>query len=177
MNKGTAIVGFFLSFLAGLALMWGIDRANGIAVGPDSAAVGGGLDHSAAPVPVTAKDPMWGRADAPVTIVEISDFQCPFCSRVGDTMATIKKTYGPDKVRIVWKHNPLPFHKDARPAHEAAATVFGLGGNDAFWKFHDLLFQNQRNLGEANFEKWATQSGVDAAKFKALWQEVSGEEQ
>jgi protein-disulfide isomerase len=167
MNKGTAIVGFFLSFLAGLALMWGLDRAHGVGVGPDAVATTGGLDHSAAPVPVTAKDPIWGRADAPVTIVEISDFQCPFCSRVGGTIDQIKKTYGPEKVRIVWKHNPLPFHKDARPAHEAAATVFGVAGSDAFWKFHDLLFQNQKNLSEANFEKWATQAGADAAKFKA----------
>jgi protein-disulfide isomerase len=167
MNKGTAIVGFFLSFLAGLALMWGLDRAHGVGIGPESTAASGGLDHSAAPVPVTAKDPIWGRADAPVTIVEISDFQCPFCSRVGGTIDQIKKTYGPDKVRIVWKHNPLPFHKDARPAHEAAATVFAIGGSDAFWKFHDLLFQNQKNLGEANFEKWAQQSGVDVAKFKS----------
>lgn len=167
MNKGTAIVGFFLSFLAGLALMWGLDRANGVSVGPESSSSGGGFDHSAAPVPVTSKDPIWGRADAPVTIVEISDFQCPFCSRVGGTIDQIKKTFGPDKVRIVWKHNPLPFHKDARPAHEAAATVFGIAGNDAFWKFHDLLFQNQKNLGEANFENWAQQAGVDVAKFKA----------
>jgi protein-disulfide isomerase len=167
MNKGTAIVGFFLSFLAGLALMWGLDRAHGVGIGPELTGASGGLDHSAAPVPVTAKDPIWGRADAPVTIVEISDFQCPFCSRVGPTMEQIKKTYGPDKVRIIWKNNPLPFHKDARPAAEAAATVFGVAGSDAFWKFNDLLFQNQKNLAETNFEKWATQAGADAAKFKA----------
>lgn len=167
MNKGTAIVGFFLSFLAGLALMWGLDRAHGIGMNPDQAAATAGLDHSAAPVPVTTKDPIWGRADAPVTIVEISDFECPFCSRVGPTMEQIRKNFGPDKVRIVWKHNPLPFHKSARPAHEAAATVMGIGGSDAFWKFHDLLFQNQRNLTDANFEKWAGQVGIDVAKFKA----------
>lgn len=167
MNKGTAIVGFFLSFLAGLALMWGLDRANGIGMGPDTAAVKGGLDHSAAPIPVTGKDPIWGRADAPVTIVEISDFECPFCLRVGASLDKIKSDYGPEKVRIVWKHSPLPFHKNARAAHEAAATVFGVAGSDAFWKFHDLLFQNQKNLSETNFEKWATQAGADAAKFKA----------
>jgi protein-disulfide isomerase len=166
MNKGTAIVGFFLSFLAGLALMWGLDRAHGVGMGPDQAAATAGLDHSAAPVPVTAKDPIWGRPDAPVTIVEISDFECPFCSRVGPTIDQIKKSFGPEKVRIVWKHNPLPFHKEARPAHEAAATVFGIAGNDAFWKFHDLLFQNQRSLTPENFEKWAAQAGVDVAKFK-----------
>src|SRR5690606_20494475 len=108
------------------------------------------------------------RADAPVTIVEISDFQCPFCARVGSTLQQIKDTYK-DQVRIVWKHNPLDFHKQARPAHEAAAAVFALGGNDAFWKFHDLAFANQQNLTEENFEKWAVEAGVDRAKFKEAY--------
>ncbi len=168
MNKGTAIVGFFMSFLAGMFLMWGLERNRGPEIAAESAA-GGALDHSAAAVPVTGKDPQWGNADAPVTIVEISDFQCPFCARVNPTIKQIKDTYGPDKVRVVWKHNPLPFHKEARPAHEAAAAVFELGGNDAFWKFHDLAFANARNLTEENFEKWAVEAGVDRAKFKEAY--------
>lgn len=164
MNKGTAIVGFLMSFFAGMFLMWGVDRGKS----PDIAAEGSAeaADHSAASVPVTANDPVWGSATAPVTIVEISDFQCPFCGRVVPTIEELKKTYGPEKLRLVWKHNPLPFHKQARPAHEAAATVFGLGGSDAFWKFYDLAFANQRALTDENFLKWATQAGVDAAKFK-----------
>jgi protein-disulfide isomerase len=149
--------------------MYGLDRSKGVSVEPEMAAAKGGLDHSAAPVPVTAKDPFWGRADAPVTIVEVSDFECPFCSRVEPTMDQIRKNYGPEKVRIVWKNNPLPFHKEARPAAEAAMTVFSLGGSDAFWKFHDTLFQNQRTLSEDNFEKWATAAGVDGPKFKAAY--------
>jgi len=166
MNKGTAIVGFFLAFLAGMALMWGIDRRSGVSVDSEESSSSAEFDHSSAPVPVTAQDPIWGRADAPVTIVEISDFQCPFCSRVGPTLDQIKKTYGPEKVRIVWKHNPLPFHKEARPAHEAAATVMGIAGSEAFWKYHDILFKNNRSLKDAPFEKWATEVGVDANKFK-----------
>src|SRR5690606_37138550 len=59
-----------------------------------------------------------------------------------------------------------PFHKAARPAHEAAATVHALAGNDAFWKFHDLAFANQKALTETNIEKWAVEAGVDAAKFE-----------
>jgi protein-disulfide isomerase len=168
MNKGTAIVGFLLSFIAGMFLMWGIDRRSGVEISAEGSAAGS-LDHSAASVPVTSKDPTWGKADAPVTIVEISDFECPFCSRVGPTLKQVKDTYGPDKVRIVWKHNPLPFHKNARPAHEASATVFGLAGSDAFWKFHDLAFANAKSLTPENFEKWATESGVDLAKFKAAF--------
>ncbi len=99
-----------------------------------------------------------------MTIVEVSDFECPFCSRVVPTVARIKKDYGEDKVRVVWKNNPLPFHKSARPAADAGATVQALGGD--FWKFHDLTFQNQKDLTPENFQKWAVASGVDGAKFK-----------
>jgi protein-disulfide isomerase len=149
--------------------MYGIDKSRGPDIQAENAAApSGGIDHSAASVPVTAKDPQWGRADAPVTIVEISDFQCPFCSRVGPTLKQVKDTYK-DQVRIVWKNNPLDFHKQARPAHEAAATVFGVAGSEAFWKFHDLAFQNQQNLTEENFEKWAVESGADKAKFKEAY--------
>jgi protein-disulfide isomerase len=167
MNKGTAIVGFILSFLAGIALMYGIDRSAGVQIAAEESAGQGALDHSAAPVPVTAQDPQWGKPDALVTVVEISDFQCPFCSRVGPTIKRLKEEYGPSQLRVVWKNNPLPFHKDAKPAAVAAATVFGLAGADAFWKFHDLLFANQRSLTEENLAKWAQQVGVNAEKYKA----------
>ena len=170
MNKGTAIVGFLLSFIAGMFLMWGVDKRSGGDIKAESAAsAAGAFDQSAASVPVSSNDPVWGKNDAPVTIVEISDFECPFCSRVGPTMRQIKETYGPDKVRLVWKHNPLPFHKDARPAHEAAQTVFALGGSEAFWKFHDSAFANQKDLTPENFEKWAVAAGVDAAKYKEAY--------
>ena len=172
MNKGTAIVGFLISFLAGMFLMWGMDkRAGGGEIGPEgsSASATSVPDQSAASVPVSSKDPQWGKPTAPVTIVEISDFQCPFCSRVEPTMKQLKEKYGPDKLRVVWKHNPLPFHKNARPAHEAAQTVFALGGSDAFWKFHALAFGNQQALSDESYEKWAKESGVDVAKFKAAY--------
>src|SRR5882757_1636033 len=165
MNKGTAIVGFFLCFLAGMGLMYGVDRKTGVEIGAEPTA-GGGADQSDSPVPVTGKDPQWGKADAPVTVVAVSDFQCPFCSRVEPTLKQIRDTYGPDKVRMVWKNNPLPFHNNARPAAEAAMTVFGLKGSEAFWKFHDTAFANQQTLSPENYEKWAGEAGVDKAKFK-----------
>ena len=62
------------------------------------------------------------------------------------TIDQVKTTYGPDKVRIVWKNEPLPFHPNARPAAEAAEGVFALAGNDAFWKFHATAFKNQQAL-------------------------------
>lgn len=172
MQKGTAIVGMLLSFVLGVLVMFGVNRSQqGAPVSADktaaTAAAGGASDHSGSPIPITKDDPAWGNPDALVTIVEISDFQCPFCSRVNPTLKQIKDTYGPEKVRIVWKHNPLPFHKEATPAHEASQAVFALGGSEAFWKFHDLAFQNQKELTEANFEKWAVAAGVDATKFKA----------
>jgi protein-disulfide isomerase len=163
MNKGTALVCAFLSFLAGMGLMWGIAQSQGISMGPEVAATAGASDESS-PLPVYPDDPQWGSATAPVTIIEISDFECPFCKRVGPTMEQIKKTYGKDKVRLVWKNNPLPFHAKARPAAEAAATVQALGGD--FWKFHDLAFENQQQLTPENLEKWAVAAGVDQAKFK-----------
>ena len=150
MNKGTAIVGFIMSFIAGAFLMWGVDRGRGPDIQAESAASGSTPDQSAASVPVSAKDPQKGRADAPVTIVQISEFQCPFCARVLPTMKQVEDTYK-DQVRLVFKHNPLPFHNRARPAAEAAAAVFGVAGSKAFWKFHDLAFANQQNLTDENF--------------------------
>src|SRR5258706_1869181 len=168
MNKGTAIVGFFISFLAGMFLMWGMDkRGGGTDIGAEVTANGAAPDQSAASVPVSSKDPQWGKPTAPVTIVEISDFQCPFCSRVEPTVQQLKDKYGPDKIRVVWKNNPLPFHKNARPTADAAMTVFGLNGSEAFWKFHDTAFANQSALSDENYEKWAAEAGVDRAKINA----------
>jgi protein-disulfide isomerase len=126
-------------------------------------------EHGDVVIPVTHADPQWGQADALVTIVEFADFQCPFCNRVSATLEQIKDTYGPDQVRIVWKHNPLPFHKEARPAHEAAATVHALAGSDAFWKFHDSALANQRELNDANIEKFAAEAGADINKFREAY--------
>src|SRR5215472_3421513 len=170
-NTGVAVIGFFLCFLAGVAVMWGYDqkRLHSGEISADTvAASGGAWDDSDSPIPISAKDPMWGKRDAPVTVVIYSDFQCPFCSRVEPTLAQVRQTYGPDKVRMVWKNNPLPFHPNAKPAAEAAQGVFTLAGNDAFWKFHDTAFTNQSALGEDSYVKWAQESGVkDAAAFKS----------
>jgi protein-disulfide isomerase len=104
-----------------------------------------------------------GPANAPVTIVEFSEFQCPFCSRVLPTMEQVAKEY-PQDVRIVFKHNPLSFHKDAPLASEAAMAA---GEQGKFWEYHDVLFKNQRALKRENLEKYAQDIGLDLAKFKA----------
>jgi len=169
MNKGTAIVGFLLCFLAGGMLMYGVDR-NGKTHETVTAAndtTGPWSDEDAA-IPVSSKDPVWGSRSAPVTLVLFSDFQCPFCSRVEQTITQLREKYGPDKLRVVWKNNPLPFHPNAKPAAIASEAVFRLGGSKAFWKFHDTAFANQKDLSADKYEQWAVEAGVDRAKFKDL---------
>ncbi len=118
-------------------------------------------------IPVPKNAPTKGAAKAKVVIQEFSDFQCPFCSRVNPTVAQVVKEYG-DKVQIVWRDYPLPFHKDAQPAAQAAREVFAQKGNKAFWAYHDLLFANQKTLSRENLEKFAEQvGGINMKAFKA----------
>src|SRR5690606_10367447 len=114
-------------------------------------AAGGDWSNADAKVAVSSKDPVWGAHDAPVTVVIYSDYQCPYCARVEGTLNALKEKYGPQKLRMVFKHYPLPFHKQAKPAHAASDIVFQLGGSDAFWKFHDLAFQNSKSLTPESF--------------------------
>jgi protein-disulfide isomerase len=95
-----------------------------------------------------------GSSKAQVTIVAFSDFQCPFCSRVLPTMDKLIKDY-PDKVRVFFKHNPLPFHSDAPLAAQAAVAAEAQG---KFWEMHDKLFANQQNIKRPDLEKYARSS-------------------
>ena len=106
-------------------------------------------------------DPIYGSPDAPVIIVEFSDFQCPYCSRVNPTMEQIKTTYG-DKIAIVFRDFPLPMHKEAPKAGEAAQCANDQG---KFWEYHDKLFANQRALADENLKAYAVDLGLDAAAF------------
>ena len=121
----------------------------------------------AASVPVSAKDPTWGSRAAPVTLVFFGDFQCPFTRRAQSTLDALKQRYGADKLRIVWKNQPLSMHANAKPAAIAGDAVFALGGSDAFWKWSQLAFENQSSLTTDNFQVWGAQSGVDAASLRA----------
>ncbi len=97
-----------------------------------------------------------------VTIIEFSDFQCPFCSRVNPTMKKIMETYK-DDVKIVFKHNPLSFHKKAPYASQACLAA---GAQGKFWEMHDILFKNQRKIDPADIKKYAGEIGLDIAKFE-----------
>lgn len=107
--------------------------------------------------------PIKGNPKAKVTIVEFSDFECPFCSRGKDVMEQVLKMY-PNDVRVAFKHNPLPMHQQATPASKAAIAA---GNQGKFWEMHDLLFTNQRNLNPEQFKVFAQQLGLDMAKFEA----------
>ncbi len=106
--------------------------------------------------------PVRGKADAPVTIVEFSDFQCPFCARSNPIVEGVLAKY-PDKVNYVYKHFPLAFHAAARPAAIASMAAQDQG---KFWEMHDVLFANQATLDAAKMEEYAKQAGLDLARFK-----------
>lgn len=106
--------------------------------------------------------PAFGPENALVTIVEFSDFQCPYCSRAADVAHQIKEKYG-TKVRFVFRQFPLPMHPQARGAAEAALAANAQG---KFWEFHDELFKNQQSLGAENLQDHAKKVGLNVAQFK-----------
>jgi protein-disulfide isomerase len=115
-------------------------------------------------VQLAATDPAIGNASAPVTIVEFSDFQCPFCQRVAPTLKQIREKYG-DKVRVVWKDFPLTqIHPQAFKAGEAAHCA---GEQGKYWEYHDRLFGNQEALQPDNLKKHAADLSLDSATFNA----------
>ena len=118
-----------------------------------------------APMPpkkeVAATGPSKGPEKAPVTIVEFSDFQCPFCSRAAGTVAQVLENY-PGKVRVVFRNFPLEFHKQAPKAAEAAMCAQEQG---KFWEYHDVLFKNQDKLMPEDLKQHAQALGMDMAKF------------
>jgi protein-disulfide isomerase len=112
-------------------------------------------------IPTTDKDPTRGNASAPVTIVEFSDYQCPFCARVTPTLAQVRQTYG-DKVKIVYKDYPLPNHPFAQKAAEAARCA---GEQKKYWEMHDAMFANQQALAVPALKQTARALGLDGTTF------------
>ena len=104
-----------------------------------------------------------GKANAPVTIFEFSEFQCPFCSRGFATMNKIAEEYG-DKVRFVFKSKLLPSHSKAPLAHNAALAA---GDQGKFWEMHDKIFANQKEISRDKYLEWAKEIGLDIGKFTA----------
>lgn len=116
--------------------------------------------------------PGFGPKDAKITIVEYSDFECPFCGRAADVMIKVKEKYG-TKVRFVFRQFPLQMHANANLAAQASLAAHAQG---KFWPFHDLLFQNQRDLERPSLEKFAQKAGLDMTKFKKALDDRTYEE-
>jgi protein-disulfide isomerase len=113
---------------------------------------------------VKAEGPSKGPADARITIIEFSDFQCPYCQRALDTLQQVLTKY-PADVRVVYRHLPLDrIHPNARPAAEASACADEQG---RFWEYHDKLFANNRALAREDLLRYAGEVGLDAARFQA----------
>lgn len=108
------------------------------------------------------KAPSFGPENAKVTVVEFSDFQCPYCARAADVVDQIKEKYG-DKVHFVFREFPLPMHPNARGAAEASLAANAQG---KFWQFHDKLFKNQGQLTRDGLEGFAKEAGLDMTAFK-----------
>jgi len=110
--------------------------------------------------------PFLGRADAPVTLVEFTDYQCPYFSRFyKNTLPALKRDYiDTGKVRLVLKDLPLSFHAHARKAAQAAHCA---GEQNAFWPMHDKLFENNRALEAGKLPGYATALGLDGTSFTA----------
>lgn len=116
-------------------------------------------------VPVGPDDPSWGDPFAPVTWVIWGDYECPFTAKLVGRLVPFMDLYGPKKLRIVWRHYPLPFHKEARPRAIAAETAFRLSGARAFWYLTFRMFENQRGLEPEEIARWAKEAGVDPSAF------------
>ncbi|MBI4138256.1 MAG: DsbA family protein [Candidatus Wildermuthbacteria bacterium] len=125
-------------------------------------------DASVAGLPVfsiTAEDHVRGNPKAPVTIVEFSDLQCPYCSLFHPTLQQALEVYG-DQVRWVYKHFPLDsIHPEARSAAEASECVWEQKGDDGFWKFADSIFGNQEGMGSERFREVAREIGADIGQY------------
>lgn len=173
---------FFTGLFLGIAVsaVVGLGVTLNLVMGGRALALGGSNTYVAPPAPsapsapapvaagplkpVGAGDHVLGAKNAKVTLVEYSDFQCPFCSRHLPTVKQALKDF-PNDVNLVYRHYPLSFHPEAQKAAEASECAAKLGGNDAFWKMHDELFTNQATLSRSLYTELAKKIGLNTANF------------
>lgn len=128
----------------------GTDPSNAIAPQPTSVPV------------VTEDDQIRGNKNAEVTIIEYSDFECPYCGNFHPTLQQVMDNYG-DKVRWVYRHFPLSFHPQALPAANASECAAEQG---KFWEFADAMYANQDKLSDDFYKQVVTQNGLNVAKWQ-----------
>lgn len=118
--------------------------------------------------PVTDRDHVLGAADAELTLVEYSDYECPFCKSFHPTVKRVLQEYE-GRLKIVYRHFPLSFHANAQKQAEASECVAELAGNEAFWEFTDAIFERTTSGGTgfalADLPKLAVEVGANEAKF------------
>ncbi len=167
-----AVLSFFVGLFLGY-VVWGTDLFWGGAKAPQAAAQVGGPVVEA---PVTSQPQFVrydiptkgfhaiGPEDAPITIVEFSDYQCPFCRRWHDEVYQPLLAAYPGKIKLVYRNLPLTsIHPDALSAAEAAMCA---GEQDAYWQYHEKLFSSE-SLGTGVYMQYAQELGLDAQSFEA----------
>lgn len=123
------------------------------------------------PPPVTDEDHVRGDKNAPLTFIEYSDFECPFCKRFTPTMEQMMDEYD-GQIKLVYRHFPLSFHNPlATTQAEATECANEYGGNDAFWEMHDFIFEttssNGNGMTESQLVTFAGELGINESKFQS----------
>ncbi|MEK6890626.1 MAG: DsbA family protein [Nanoarchaeota archaeon] len=161
---GLFIISLLTSGFGGFISMTGSGTGNVVAPTPS-----GNVDAGTAgniKVTIEKDDPVLGDKNAPISIVEFSDFQCPFCERAySGAVAEFKNSdyFKKGQVNLVFKHFPLnSIHPQAQKAAEASVCASNQG---KFWEYHDKLFENQQALDIASLKSYASQLGLDTGKF------------
>ena len=115
-------------------------------------------------------DAVLGDKDAPITIIEFSDYECPFCARFYlNTLPQLKREYiDTGKVKLIYRDFPLGFHQNAQKAAEATEIAEELGGGEKFWEMHDKIFENQQAITIEDLVRYAEEIGLNKEKFKEL---------
>lgn len=171
-NEATLWKAGTLVFALLFVLAWITDGFQGgtpsVQVAP-SGAPSAGAGQAAPPAVVDASaddDPVKGDKDAPVQIIEFSDFQCPFCARFfSQTLPQLEKEYiDAGKANLVYRDLPLPFHPESQKAAESAECADDQG---KFWEMHDTIFKNQQTMSVDNYKKWAAELGLDMETFNS----------
>jgi protein-disulfide isomerase len=145
-----------LAFIIGLGagyLLWG---------GQAPAAADAGTDTPQRLDVSTDDDPSIGPADAPVTIIEFSDYQCPYCQLWYQQVFTQLMANYPNQIRFVYRDLPIRGHPEGVPAAEAADCA---GEQNAYWNYHNALFDAQYGLGRAAYEQYASDLGLNMTAF------------
>ena len=160
------LLGAFVISVA-ILIHGGIIKIGNVAVKPQAPQVAQAPQAPAETTSATISiddDPVLGDKNAPVTLIEFSDYECPFCKRHFDQVyPEIKKDYiDTGKVKLVYRDYPLDFHPNAQKAAEASECAHAQG---KFWEMHDKLFENQASLSIDNYKTWAKDLGLDTAKF------------